>query len=204
MDLIGPVVLVLACLAASAFFSASETAMLRLRAHELDEDVQEADGPASVAARSLLRSTSRLLVTILLGNNVMNILGAVVASTLAIRYLGERMGILVATGVMTALVLVFAEVLPKAVAARYPRGVAYSVSLPLYLLHQTLRPVHLIFDRAIEPFLRWIAGEAMRSSCGAWQGEVSRPLARAPFRLNCPDGRVPLTAGPRIGVDDPR
>ena len=158
MDLIGPLALIVACLAASAFFSGSETALLRLRQHELEEDIQEAEGPASLAAHSLLRSTSRLLVTILLGNNVVNILGAAVATALAISYLGEELGILAATAVMTVLVLVFAEVLPKAVAARYPRGVAYAVSLPLYLLHQALRPIHLVFDRAIEPFVRWITG----------------------------------------------
>jgi CBS domain containing-hemolysin-like protein len=158
MDLIGPLALILACLAASAFFSGSETALLRLRQHELEEDVEEAEGPASLAAQSLLKSTSRLLVTILLGNSVVNILGAAVASALAIKYLGEQLGILAATAVMTVLVLVLAEVLPKAVAARYPRGVAYAVSLPLYLLHQGLRPIHLLFDRAIEPFVRWITG----------------------------------------------
>jgi CBS domain containing-hemolysin-like protein len=68
---------------------------------------------------------------------------------------------------MTLLVLVFAEVIPKAIAARYPRGVAYTVSLPLYLLHQALRPLHMLFDRTIEPFVRWIGGgmaEAASSS----------------------------------------
>jgi putative hemolysin len=174
MDLIGPLALILACLAASAFFSGSETALLRLRQHELEEDVQEAQGPSRLAAQSLLRSTSRLLVTILLGNNVVNILGAAIAAALAIQYLGEELGILTATVVMTVLVLVFAEVLPKAVAASHPRGVAYAVSLPLYLLHQALRPIHLVFDRAIEPVVRRIVGDR-------W-GET-RPISEELLRL---------------------
>ena len=65
---------ILICLLVSAFFSGSEVALLRLRTHHLDSDIESHHGPGAVAARDLLRSTSRLLVTILLGNNVVNIL----------------------------------------------------------------------------------------------------------------------------------
>ena len=150
--------IVLVCLAGSAFFSSSETALFRLRGHELEEEIEAARGPAAVAVRDLLRSSSRLLVTILLGNNVVNILGASVASALAVSWLGPELGIPVATLIMTALVLVLCEVLPKAVAARHPLGIARIVGLPLYLLHQVLRPVHIMFDRVIEPTVRKITG----------------------------------------------
>ena len=185
MSIIGSVLIILGCLAASAFFSGSETALFRLRSHELEGEGKEAVGPADVAVRDLLSSSSRLLVTILLGNNVVNILGAAVAAALAISYLGEELGILTATAVMTVLVLVFAEVLPKAVAARYPRGVAYAVSLPLYLLHQALRPIHLLFDRAIEPFVRWITG-VHAGDAGPTSEELLR-LARS-AREGAPQG----------------
>lgn len=158
MSIIGSVLIILVCLAASAFFSGSETALFRLRSHDLDSDGKEAVGPADVAVRDLLSSTSRLLVTILLGNNVVNILGASVASGLAIHLLGVEVGIPVATIVMTMLVLIFCEVLPKAVAARHPRGVSRAVGLPLYLLHQILRPIHGLFDRGIEPLVRRVTG----------------------------------------------
>jgi putative hemolysin len=154
------VILIVLCLAASAFFSSSETALFRLRKHEIDEEVEEARGPSAVAVRELLGSTSRLLVTILLGNNVVNILAASVASALAIRFLGPEIGIPVATVVMTVLVLILCEVFPKAIAARHPRGVARAVGLPLYVLHQMLRPVHAVFDRGIEPVVRRITGGA--------------------------------------------
>jgi putative hemolysin len=148
----------LVCLVLSAIFSGSETALLRLRAEEVEEEVEESKKPSAVAVRELVSSTSRLLVTILLGNNVVNILAASVASALAVYYLGPRLGIPVATVIMTALVLVFCEVLPKAVAAAHPRGVARAVGLPLYVLHQILRPVHAVFDRVIEPAVRRVAG----------------------------------------------
>jgi len=146
------------CLAASAFFSSSETALFRLRAHDLDEELEKSKGPGAVAVRDLLGSTSRLLVTILLGNNVVNILGASVAAALAIELLGAEVGIMVSTVAMTVAVLIFCEVIPKAIAARHPRRISLAVGLPLYLLHQILRPVHAIFDRGIEPLVRRITG----------------------------------------------
>ena len=148
----------MACLAASAFFSGSETALFRLRSHDLDGENKDQVGPADVAVRDLTSSSSRLLVTILLGNNVVNILGASVASGLAISLLGTELGIPTATFVMTLLVLLLCEILPKAVAARHPRGVSRVVGLPLYLFHQVLRPVHGLFDRGIEPLVRRVTG----------------------------------------------
>jgi putative hemolysin len=59
---------------------------------------------------------------------------------------------------MTFLVLVFCEVLPKAVAARHPRGVSRIVGLPLYLIHQCVRPIHALFDRVLEPLVARITG----------------------------------------------
>ncbi len=156
------VIVIVVCLAASAFFSGSETALLRLRAHDVDNEIEEGGGPAAVAARDLLGSTSRLLVTILLGNNVVNILAASAAAALAIEYLGPELGITTSTIVMTLLVLILCEVLPKAVAASHPLGVSRIVALPLYLLHAALRPLHIVFDRAIEPAVRRITGSASR------------------------------------------
>jgi len=158
MSILGAVLIIVACLAASAFFSGSETALFRLRSHDLDAENKESVGPADIAVRDLTSSSSRLLVTILLGNNVVNILGASVASGLAIYLLGAEVGIPVATIVMTILVLLFSEILPKAVAARHPRAVSRFVGLPLYLFHQMLRPIHGVFDRAIEPLVRRVTG----------------------------------------------
>ncbi len=158
MSIIGSVLIIVACLAASAFFSGSETALFRLRSHDLDGENKESVGPADVAVRDLTSSSSRLLVTILLGNNLVNILGAAAASGLAIAYLGAEVGgSPVATAVMTILVLIFCEILPKAVAARHPARIAF-VGLPLYLFHQVLRPVHGLFDRGIEPLVRRVTG----------------------------------------------
>jgi CBS domain containing-hemolysin-like protein len=176
MSIIGAVLIIVACLAASAFFSGSETALFRLRSHDIDNEGKDSIRPSDLAVRDLTSSSSRLLVTILLGNNVVNILGASVASGLAIYLFGIELGIPIATFVMTVLVLVFCEILPKAVAARHPRGVSRVVGLPLYLFHQMLRPVHGLFDRAIEPLVRRVTGGV--ASDGSLGSEEVLRLAR--------------------------
>jgi putative hemolysin len=177
METVTYAAVVLVCLVLSAFFSSSETALLRLRAQDLEVDIKAHRGPAALAVRDLLDSTSRLLVTILLGNNLVNIAAASFAAALSVRYLGEEWGVLVAALSTTAIVFLFCEVLPKAVAARHPRRIAYTVALPLYLLHQLLRPLHLLYDRVVEPFVKSIAGGAERTPMSAAE-EVMR-LARA-------------------------
>ncbi|MEE8385703.1 MAG: hemolysin family protein [Dehalococcoidia bacterium] len=176
MSVLTYLLVILICLAASAFFSGSETALLRLRSHDVEEEIQESGGPGSVAARDLISSTSRLLITILLGNNVANILGASMAAALAIHFLGPELGIPIATAVMTVLVLAFCEVLPKAVAASHPRRISRVVALPLYVLHQILRPVHALFDRVVEPVVRRITGGSEPD--GALTSEEVLRLAR--------------------------
>lgn len=150
--------ILLLCLVGSAFFSSSETALLRVRGHDLDEDLKHPKGPSVLAARELLNSLQRLLVTVLLGNNIVNTLGAAVAAALMIRLLGDQWGIAVATVGMTLIIFLFGEVLPKAFAASHPKRVAYLVALPLYLLHQLLRPLHILYDKLIEPLLEKLAG----------------------------------------------
>ena len=127
MESVTYLLILLVCLVGSAFFSGSETALLRVRRQELDEDAKTARSPSVLAARELLQSMQRLLVTVLLGNNIVNVLGAAVASALAVRYLGETWGIVAATVVMTFVTLILGEVMPKAFAAAHPKPVAYAV-----------------------------------------------------------------------------
>ncbi len=182
---------IVACLFLAAFFSAAETALLRLRPEELEGDIKQAKNPSAVAARNLLRNTPRLLVTILLGNNVVNILSASVASALAVHYLGEETGVLVSALVITVFVLIFGEVLPKAFAAGHSKKVAYLVALPLYLIHHSLFWVHAIFDRIIDPMMRKLGGEVETKDSAQ---EILR-MARG-FRQHRWDGSpIPIIAG---------
>jgi CBS domain containing-hemolysin-like protein len=195
MDSLWYVLVIFVCLLVSAFFSGSETALLRLRQHDVEKDVQAARGPAAVAVRDLLRSTSRLLVTILLGNNVANIMASATAAALFIHLLGPKSGVIVATIVMTVLVLVFAEVLPKAVAARHSRRVSYAVGLPLYLFHAVLWPVHALFDRILEPIVRRIAGSGGDELQSAEEVMRMARLARGGSSNGTPLAIIGATAG---------
>jgi Mg2+/Co2+ transporter CorB len=187
------IVIIVGCLVGSAFFSGSETALMRLRESEIEAEAERATGPSLHAIRELLRSTSHVLVTILIGNNVVNILAASVASAVAVVALGPELGIAVSTVAMTLLVLIFSEILPKAVAAAHPRGVSMGVALPLYLFHQLLRPLHALFDRAIDPLLqRLIGGSGIEARVSV---EELLRLARSAQNREAGPGPLPIIAG---------
>jgi putative hemolysin len=158
MSAITALVIVLVCVALSAFFSASETALMRLRDHEIEEDIDRRHGPAALAIRDMVASTSRLLFTILLGNNIVNILGATVAAVPFVLFLGPEWGVVTSAVIMTIVTFLFGEVLPKTIAAHHPRGVSSFVAIPLWLFHKALRPFHIFMDRYLSPLLERLAG----------------------------------------------
>lgn len=113
----------------SACFSASETAMMSLNRYKLRHLAQAGD-PGAVRAQQLLDRTDRLIGLILLGNNFVNILASSIATLIALRLWGEA-GIAIATGVLTLVILIFAEVAPKTLAALHPERVAFPASFVL-------------------------------------------------------------------------
>jgi len=147
-------ILIFSCLILSGFFSGSETALLKLNIRKLTKALKTNPSISLHAAKELSGSTSRLLVTILLGNNVVNIFGAAAASSLAVAHFGEEKGLVVATLGMTLLVLIFSEILPKTIAANNSFAVTKLVALPLYGLHKVLTPIHWAFEKSIDPLIR--------------------------------------------------
>ncbi|MCC7440923.1 MAG: HlyC/CorC family transporter [Bdellovibrionales bacterium] len=143
----------------SAFFSASETSLLRLKPDEVERDIKKKARPGEVAARELIRSSSRLLVTILIGNNIVNTFTAAAFSALAMHYFSAEAALGVATAVATLVTLIFGEILPKAMAASSPKKVGYAVALPLYLVHKLSWPLHLIFEKFVDPMIHKIMGK---------------------------------------------
>ena len=84
MDPLSYLVIVILCLLLSAFFSGSETALLRLTKDMVEQDLDKSGRLSIMAAKELIKTPAKLLVTILLGNNVVNILGASCASALGV------------------------------------------------------------------------------------------------------------------------
>ncbi|MEM8636182.1 MAG: HlyC/CorC family transporter [Pseudomonadota bacterium] len=127
----GTAIAIVFLLALSGFFSGSETALTaasRARMHKLEED-----GDVNAArVNRLIADPESLIGTILLGNNLVNILASVLATALFTSIFGPGgVALAAATGVMTILVLVFAEVLPKTYAITRPDDMARSVSRPI-------------------------------------------------------------------------
>lgn len=128
-----------ALLAVSAFFSGSETGMMSLNRYRLRHQRKKSAGARRAA--KLLAMPDRLIGLILIGNNAVNILAAIIANMLAIIYVGEAAAPWVATASLTIMVLVFSEVTPKTIAAQNPEWFAFKASHILKPMLQLLTPL---------------------------------------------------------------
>ena len=131
------------CVALSAFFSSSETAFSAVNKVRLKARTQNGNGRAK-RALDLAEDYDRLLTTILVGNNVVNIAGTSIATVLFTMWLGG-FGATASTVVMTVLILIFGEVSPKALAKESPETIAMAVAGPLRVLETVLAPVNALF-----------------------------------------------------------
>ena len=130
----------------SAFFSASETAFSSLNQIRLKSRAEDGD---SAAARVLAMSEKydKLLSTILIGNNIVNIAAASIGTILFTQMLGAERGATVSTIVLTIIVLIFGEVTPKSLAKEMPEKVATAVSPFLVLLMALMTPLTWLFTQ---------------------------------------------------------
>ena len=126
----------------SAFFSGSETGMMRVNRYRLKSIINSKSKRRRAAKRvkGLLKRPDRLLGLILIGNNFVNILAASLATIIAVRLWGN-VGYVVAPLLLTAIILIFAELTPKTLAALYPESIAYPSSIILKPLLTLLYPL---------------------------------------------------------------
>ena len=124
ISVLGSILVVLVLV--SGFFSGSETALMSLNRYRLRHQANNGHKAAQRTAR-LLENRDRLISLILLGNNFVNILASAIATVIALRLMGEA-GIAVATGLLTLVILVFAEVTPKTFATRRTEQFAFVAS----------------------------------------------------------------------------
>jgi len=137
--LIGPALMIVGLLCLSAFFSGSETSLTatsRARMLQMERDKH----PGAAIVNKLIGDGESLLGSILLGNNLVNIAASMIAGQLFEDLLGGN-SVLWATLVMTALVLVFAEVMPKTYALSNPDRFALTVARPILLAVKVFAPV---------------------------------------------------------------
>ena len=116
--------ILLALIILSAFFSSSETGMMSLNRYRL-KHLAKKKHRGALLTQQLLKRPERLIGLILIGNNFVNLLAASIATAICVRLWGD-LGYLISTLSLTFIVLVFAEVTPKTMAALYPEKVAFS------------------------------------------------------------------------------
>jgi len=170
---LGAIVLLLVI---SAFFSGSETALTAASRGKLHALADRGSLGAKRALR-LTEDSERLIGAVLLGNNLVNILAASLATSLLLRLYGES-GVAVATIVMTLLVLVFAEVLPKTYAILRSEQAAQMVSLPVGIVVTVLSPFVVTVQIIVRGILRLfgIRG-AEENEAQAAQEEIAGAIA---------------------------
>lgn len=146
----------------SGFFSGSETALIGIqqeRVHQLSRH-----GKRGLRVQQLAGDPDRLLSTLLVANNLVNILGAAVATTLFIDLLGETWGPWVSTAAVTAVILVVGEITPKTLAARHPERFSLAVAPTIWRLSTVLGPVARFFTAITRGLFRLFGVSAAATS----------------------------------------
>ncbi len=153
----------LVLIALSGFFSGSETGLMTLNRYRLRHRAREGHRAAR-RTQALLERPDRLIGLILLGNNFINILASSIATLIAIRVWGEA-GITLAAMILTFVILIFAEVAPKTMAALHPERLAFPAAWVYTPLLRILYPVVWVINSLANGLLRLI-GVVMLADSG--------------------------------------
>ena len=150
-------ILLVILLVMSGFFSMSETALMALSKirirHMVDEGVKGAK-----LVEKLSEDPSKLLGAILIGNNIVNIGASALATSIAVKAIGES-GVGLVTIIMTILVLIFGEITPKSIAKQKSEEVALKVSKPINLVVKLFKPFIYVFTAISGVFIKLLGGD---------------------------------------------
>ncbi|MFA5348065.1 MAG: hemolysin family protein [Methanoregula sp.] len=144
------ILLFVICILLSAFFSSSEVALISITRAKVRTLVNEGR-PGSNAVAALKEKPDRLLITILIGNNIVNITAASLATAIAISIFGD-VGVGIATGFVVIVLLVFGEIGPKIYATRASDSFALTVAPVIFFLSRILSPVIWLVERVSPRF----------------------------------------------------
>ena len=158
----------------SAFFSSSETGLMTLNRYRL-RHLARANHPGAKRAQKLLERPDRLIGLILLGNNFVNVLASAITTVIALR-LGGEPAIAVGAGILTLVILVFAEVTPKTLAALHPERVAFPAAFIYGPLLRVLYPLVWAVNVVANGLLRLIKVYPQDSTTDALSQEELRTV----------------------------
>jgi len=176
---------IVVCLLVSAFFSISETAITAVSRARIYHLIMDGDKRAQ-AVGNLRKKKERLIGGIMLGNTMVNILGSALATALAIQVWGEDHGVLYATIIMTTLIVIFAEVLPKTYAIQNAESTALHLASPLSFVLKILHPLNVALQFIIRNLLKLFGVDITRSNSLFSASDV----IRGTIELHHHEGRV--------------
>lgn len=156
----GQLILLIALLFLSSFFSASETALMSLSKIRIRQMVDEKVKGAELVSK-LVDNPSKLLGAILVGNNLVNIGASALATSISMKAFGSK-GVGIATGAMTILVLIFGEITPKSLAAENSEKVSIKVSKIIFFISKILSPIVSILMMFTNRIVRLLGGKTKR------------------------------------------
>ena len=148
------------CLMLSFFFSGSETALTAISRMKVQLRAEQGDR-MSQKLLVLIDKPDRMITTILIGNNIVNILMPTLLTIIAINYSWD---IAIATTVLTVIIIIFGEVLPKTIAVTFSDRIAYTVAPIIAFLVQILRPVTFLIAKFTNVFIRIISNGAVKEA----------------------------------------
>ncbi|HNX17611.1 MAG TPA: hemolysin family protein [Methanoregula sp.] len=144
------ILLFIICVVLSAFFSSSEVALISITKARVRTLVND-NKPGALALATLKENPDHFLTTILIGNNIVNIAAAAIATAIAINVFGD-IGVGIATGVVVIILLVFGEIGPKIYASRAPDTFPRAVAPIILFLSRVLSPVIWVVDKVSPSF----------------------------------------------------
>ncbi|MCI7718494.1 HlyC/CorC family transporter [[Pasteurella] aerogenes] len=146
------VIALIVLLILSAYFSSSETGLLSANRYRM-RFLAEKGHRGAKKAEKLLKKTDTLLSLILICNNLVNISASALATIIGMRLYGD-VGVAIATGVLTFVMLIFSEIFPKSIAALYPERVAFFSSHLLVVLMKLLSPLVFLMNLIIRGLMK--------------------------------------------------
>lgn len=168
------VMILMACILFSAFFSAAEIGMMSLNRYRLRHAVRKHQKRA-VRVHDLLQRPDRLLSVILIGNTFATIFASAVDTVLTVKWFGDE-GVTISTIILTLVILIFSEMLPKTVAAIFPEPIAYAVSLPLKWLQRLFAPLVWLSSFVANGILRLFGVDVTKKKSEALSTEELRTV----------------------------
>ncbi|WP_418965368.1 hemolysin family protein [Cetobacterium sp.] len=141
MDTYRDIIILVVLILLSGFFSASETALTSFKTTDL-EDIEKSNKKTAHLLKKWLKSPNEILTGMLLGNNIVNILGSSIATALAINIMGNSpRSLAIVTAVMTVLILIFGEITPKIMAKNNSKRFSKLVIGPIYYFGILMKPI---------------------------------------------------------------